>query len=268
MAHPRLSLNSLSSATWPLERDLDLAVELGIGHVALLHDKLEAATPERAVDLVRSAGVQATQVLARGTTPADPSQWPDDRDRLCRAVDLSAELGGTFVTVTTGPAGDLGWDAAAEALGRALEPVVAHGKRRGVVVAVESTLPVRPEIGFVHSFAHAVELARRFDLGVALESNYSSRERDLDRSLGEAGARLVTVQMSDLVSPSSALPDRAVPGDGGLPLGRLVRSALAAGFQGCFELEQLGPRIEAEGYAEAARRAVVVLDRLLADAGA
>lgn len=268
MAHPRLSLNSLSSASWPLERDLELAVELGFGQVALLLDKLDAATPDKAVELVRSAGLRTTQVLARGTTPSDPSQWPDDRVRLCRAIDLSAELGGTFVTVTTGSAGALGWDGAADAMGRALGSVIEHGRRRGITLAIEGTLPVRPEIGFVHSFAHTVELAHRFDLGVALESNYCCYERDLDQSLRLAGSRLVTVQMSDLVVPSTALPDRAVPGDGSLPLGTLIAATLAAGYQGAFELEQLGPRIEAEGYAEAARRAVEVLDQLLAGAGA
>jgi sugar phosphate isomerase/epimerase len=268
MTHPRLALNSLSTASWPLERDLELYVELGVGHAGFLLDKLDAATPDRAVDLIRSSGVGATQVFARGTTPSDPGQWPEDQARLCRAVDLAVELGGSCVTVTTGPAGDLGWDAAAEAMGVALGPVVGHGRQHGVTLAIEQTLPVRPEIGFVHSFADTVELAERFDLGVALESNYCCYERHIDQSVHAAGSRLAMVQLSDLVPPANALPDRAVPGDGVLPLGRMVATALAAGYQGFFELEQLGPRIESEGYAEACRRGVAVIDQLLVDAGA
>jgi len=41
-----------------------------------------------------------------------------------------------------------------------------------------------------------------------------------------------------------------------------------SGYAGVFELEMLGPRIEAEGYASACRRGVAHLDAVLAAAGA
>jgi hypothetical protein len=43
-------------------------------------------------------------------------------------------------------------------------------------------------------------------------------------------------------------------------MGALAR----AGYSGAFEIEMVGPRIEAEGYEPAIRRAVDRLDRLLA----
>ena len=50
------------------------------------------------------------------------------------------------------------------------------------------------------------------------------------------------------------------------PLDELVRMVLDAGFEGTFDLELMGPRIEAEGYACVIRRAVEhsteLLDRL------
>ena len=121
---------------------------------------------------------------------------------------------------------------------------------------------MRVEIGFVHSLRDSVELAERLDLGVVVETNYCFAERDLETTLQRAGSRIATVQVSDLVPPSTVIPDRAVPGDGVIPLERIAVLATAAGYAGPFEIEQLGPRIEAEGYEPALRRAIDQMNRI------
>ena len=62
------------------------------------------------------------------------------------------------------------------------------------------------------------------------------------------------VQVSDAVAGSVTTPDRAVPGDGDIPLESLLGRILEAGYQGAFDLEVIGPRIEQEGYASAIGR--------------
>ena len=63
------------------------------------------------------------------------------------------------------------------------------------------------------------------------------------------------MQLSDYVVGTLATPDRAVPGDGDIPFDRIVGQLLAAGYEGVFDLELIGPRIEAEGYERAVPRA-------------
>ncbi len=266
--HPRLALHSLSSATWPLERDLDLYGELGVTQAGFFLDKLLAAGADRAVELIRAAGVGATQICCAGPTTHDPARWPEDRARLRQALEIADALGAPWVGCTTGPAGPLLWEDAAAALGESLRPVVEAARSRRIGVAIEQTLPVRVEIGFVHSFRDTAELARRFGLGVVMETNYCSVERDIEHSIEAAADVVAIVQLSDLVPPSTVIPDRAVPGDGALPLERIVRLLVTSGYRGPFELEMLGPRIEAEGYAAACRRAVSAADRILTAAGA
>lgn len=266
--HPRLGLNSLSTANWPLERDIELYSDLGVCRVGLYLDKLIACGEGRAVELVADAGLRVDHVFARGVVPHDPGSWATDRARLLRALELAGELEAPVLTITTGPAGHLDWDEAAAALERALEPVVAEASHRSISVAIEQTLPVRVEVGFVHSFADSVALAARLGLRVVLEAGYCFAERNLDQSVKSASNALAVVQLSDLVVPSAAIPDRAVPGDGVVPLDRIVGLALRTGYDGVFELEMLGPRIEAEGYEPSCRRAVAVLDELLVRMGA
>jgi sugar phosphate isomerase/epimerase len=262
---PRVGLNSLSSATWTLAQDLALYDRLGVRRAGLYLDKLQAAGPDTAVELVGAADLHVDHVFARGIPLADRTGWSGERRRLLEAVDLAVALAAPMLTVTTGPATPLPWEAAAEACEEALGPVVAAAAGRGVRLALEQTLPVRPEIGFVHSFADTVVLARRIGAVAVLEANYAFAERGLDASLAEAGPLLGIVQLSDLVPPSTVVPDRAVPGDGVIPLDRVIRQVGAAGYRGPFELELIGPRIEAEGYEAACRRAVTYLSRLLAE---
>ena len=44
-----------------------------------------------------------------------------------------------------------------------------------------------------------------------------------------------------------ALPARAVPGDGAIPIETFIAQALAGGYAHGFDLELIGPRIDAEG---------------------
>jgi sugar phosphate isomerase/epimerase len=217
--------------------------------------------------MVRTAGIEVTQVCCPGVSVGDPDRWPDDRARMLDALDLAVALGAGCLGTTTGAAGSLSWEEAAAALGRALAPVADAAAGFDVVVAIEQTLPVRVEIGFVHSLRDSVELAGRFGLGVIMEANYCFNERGLADTLRAAGDRISRVQVSDLVPPSTVIPDRAVPGDGVVPLAALARLVVECGYNGPFELEMLGPRIEQEGYLSACRRGVVALSEILTLAG-
>lgn len=240
---PRVAVNSLSTASWTLEQDLELYAELGVHTAAWYLAKLDDAGVER----IKASGIVAHHVFTN-VTP----------ENVSRALDYAVELGAPRIAITTGPAEGKTWDDAALALDRLLAPF----RDRGPRIAVEQTLPVRVEIGFVHSLRDSIELAERLDLDVVVEANYCFNERDLDETLQRAGARIGTVQVNDLIPPSNVIPDRAVPGDGVIPLEHLVASTTAAGYAGPYEIEQLGPRIEAEGYAAALRRAIDQMNRI------
>ncbi|MDH4041529.1 MAG: sugar phosphate isomerase/epimerase, partial [Gammaproteobacteria bacterium] len=64
------------------------------------------------------------------------------------------------------------------------------------------------------------------------------------------------------------LPARAGPGDGDMPLERLLQWILGSGYLGAFDLELLGPRIDAEGHLEATRRAAIATGKQLEALGA
>jgi sugar phosphate isomerase/epimerase len=72
------------------------------------------------------------------------------------------------------------------------------------------------------------------------------------------------VQVSDYAVGTLSTPNRLVPGDGDIPLARIIGHVLDAGYEGVFDLELVGPRIEDEGYRSAISRSCDYLSQLLA----
>jgi hypothetical protein len=80
--------------------------------------------------------------------------------------------------------------------------------------------------------------------------------------------RTVLNSALDVVASMGGRPGGRVHlGEGELPIRRLMRDVLDAGYEGLFDLEVLGPAIEAEGYAPALRRGVDRASSLLAELG-
>jgi sugar phosphate isomerase/epimerase len=260
-------VSAVSSWQWSLDEDLAFWADADIDHVGLSLRKLEDAGLDRAISRVRDAGLRVSNIVEVGWWDLEaPATWSAQQDRLLGAVEAASALGGCLV-LTTGPAGSLEWDDAADALGRALAPVTLEAGAAGVPVTIEHTGPLRLDLSFVTTFRDGVDLARGLGVQACMEVNSCFAERGLTTSIASAHDVLGHVQVSDFVIGSLCTPDRAVPGDGDIDLARIFRALLAAGYGGAFEIELVGPRIETEGYASAIRRAVTSLDTLLAALG-
>lgn len=256
-------MSAVSSWRASLDDDLALWRELGVDHVGLSFRKLEEAGIDTAIDRIRDAGLRVSNVVEVGWWDlADPTTWPSQQERLRRAVDVGAELGGCLV-LTTGPALGLEWDDAAARFVDAIGPVRDAADARRVTVTVEHTGPLRLDLSFCTTFADGTDLARLAGIGLCMEVSSCFAERALAARIVEATDVLAHVQLSDFVVGSLCTPDRAVPGDGDIPLERIIGAVSGAGYAGAFELELVGPRIEDEGYRSAIARSIAHVDRIL-----
>jgi sugar phosphate isomerase/epimerase len=127
---------------------------------------------------------------------------------------------------------------------------------------------LRVDVGFVHSLRDVLDLATRLGTGVCMEVNACWAERALAETVRAGIDRIRLVQVSDYAIGTLCTPDRLVPGDGDIPLARILGMVLDAGYPGVFDLELIGPKIDAEGYDAAVPRAVERLDELLINLGA
>lgn len=263
-------MSAISTFRLSLPEDLEFWARHGIDHVGVSVAKLETFGWEQGAQLVVAAVEQGLDVVDLiGLGPfhlARPQRWDEQRDRLMRSIDTAVQLGAGCVVFTTGPFAPLPWNEAADALETALEPVLVEARRAGIDFAIEHTNSLRVDVGFVHTLRDAIDLAQRLGTGVCMEMNACWAERDLTATMQRGVDRIRLVQVSDFKIGTIASSQRLVPGDGDIPIGRIIGDLLAAGYDGAFELELIGDAILSEGYDAAVPRAVRALDELLASA--
>jgi sugar phosphate isomerase/epimerase len=270
--HPRLSVNSICSYGQPLADDIELWRELGVEHVALILPKIEEIGWPEARARVIDAGVRVSTIFGPTYRPldADPALgWrAEDQAGTDQTLEFAAEVGAASVYICTGAATTMAWDEAADAFCEFLAPSVALAESLGVPLLLEPTNPMRIDVSFVFWQRDAMDLARQAGTKVMLDFQSCWYERDLRAVVRDNIDLIHMVQLSDFVVGTTQTGDRAVPGDGDIPLEFLIDMVLDAGFEGAFDLELMGPRIEDEGYASVIRRAVERSSELLERLGA
>lgn len=263
--HPRLSVSQISSFTLTLDEDLELWDELGVDAVGIALRKLEATgDPLAAVQRLLDTDLRIANLLAPGPFRLDdPDGWPDQRPAADRLMEVALALRPEVVIMTTGPSGVLPWERAADAFEEITRGLVAEAEREGLLLAIEHTHSLRADVGFVHSLRDAMDLGFRVDMGTCLEINACWNERNLAGTITAGVDAIVAVQVSDFAIGTRTTPDRLVPGDGDLPIERIVRQLEAAGYTGTYDIELVGPKIEEEGYESAIRRSIDWMTELL-----
>jgi sugar phosphate isomerase/epimerase len=265
--HPRLSVSALSSVQWSLDQDLAFWHEAGITNVGVWLEKLDAAGRTAAVERVASAGLRVANLVAMGFTLDDPAMRAADEDRLLGALDAAAAMKAECVMITAGRGGVMPWEDAADALADAIVPVRSRAAELGIPLGFEHHNLLRSDVGFVHTLYDAVDLARRLDVLVLMEVNNCWAERGLAQTIAGGVDAIGLVQVDDYKIGTSVASHRVVPGDGDIPLPRIMGQLESAGYTGVYDLEILGPAIEDEGYPSAIARSLTYLEGVLEGIG-
>lgn len=264
--HPRISVSVVSAMHWPLPQMLDLLAELGVSAVSLTMARLGEA-PEAAATLVRESGLAVASVGTGGASLIETGQAT--LDRLAPLVDMAASLGCEAAFTVSGPAPErMSTDAAFDRLVACLGLAIDYATSKDIRLGIEHSTAATRQLGFVSSLADACALADRVGTGVVVELQNCWYERDLPRLFRANHERFLIVNVSDFKLGEPLSFNRRVPGDGSMPLEWLIGELLDAGYRGRFDIEFLGPAIEAEGYASAIGRSVEWLSERLVRWGA
>jgi sugar phosphate isomerase/epimerase len=218
----------------------DVAAAMAAGgaqRVGISRRRVEDAGWEVTAAALAGSGLELTHVVHGALFHlADEAGWEAEQMAAIATLDAAAGLGARCVYGVTGSAGALTWEQAADAFVLAVEPVAAHASRIGLPLLIEPTNLLFADVGFLHTLRDTVEVARRTGLGVCLDVQHCFAERDLRESIRRAAGSLGLVQLSDWI-PGRRTPFRAVPGDGAIPLERIVAATLEDGYGGLFDLE-------------------------------
>lgn len=263
--HKRLSVHNVTFYGESLAALEAHWAALGVSRLSILDSQL--LDPEFAKLLQRNAySVEAVCHIFGGGRLETGA--PAARDALLRVIDAAATVGARAVYMLTGGRGDLNWSQAADRFGGMIAPCVEHAKRAGVALAIENASSLYADIHLAHTLRDTITLAEASGLGICIELFHCWAEGDFEAMVQRALPRTELIQLSDYVLGDRALPGRAVPGDGAIPLEAFVGQALAGGYAHGFDLELIGPRIDAEGRLQSAQRACLVVGAMLDRLGA
>jgi sugar phosphate isomerase/epimerase len=268
--HPRVCLHQVAFIAESTTAFVEHCRDSGVPHMTLV-------TPL----LMRPGGLEEAQAALAAGGPRVAcvnhpfAGYPDlERDsgeaaaKLAEAITIAAALGAPSIYMLTGARGSLDWEAAAARFAALIAPCRALAADRGVTLLVENANSLNADLHIAHTLADAITLAGTAGIGLCLELHACWMEAGLARLFRRAMPITGLVQVSDYVLGDRTTPCRAVPGDGAIPLERLLGDVLEAGYEGVFDLELVGPRIAAEGSRAATRRAADYLSELLTRLGA
>jgi sugar phosphate isomerase/epimerase len=236
---------------------------LGAKRVSFSSQQLLEYGVQRARDMLGAAGQSTETITHVFRTGALAKTMADERAQLDRVIDAAAMLGARSIYMLTGGRGAMGWEEAADVFATAIAPSRQRARDAGVLLAIENTSPFYAHAHLANNLRDTTTLAELAEIGVCIDVFGCWTEAGLLDLIHRALPRCVLVQVSDYVPGDRALPCRAVPGDGAIPWPQILHCLAEAGYAGTFDLELIGPRIDAEGPLAAVRRAAEYVEDCL-----
>jgi sugar phosphate isomerase/epimerase len=269
--HERISVNALCFPGAELPEMAGYWRELKPSRIAFMSQLLPADLTV-ARDIIAEGPYRFESIvhllLTGGDLEAPEDVLAAERAKLSKVVESVASLGGKSIYLLTGGRGGLSWEDAAGRFCDLVAPCVSQAKAAGVKLLLEPATVFHSDLHIAHSLRDTTILAEMAGIGVNVDIFACWSEAGLKETIARASPRMHLVQVCDYVYGDRSLPCRAVPGDGNIPLQRIFDWILSAGYEGAFDLELIGPRIDAEGRLQAARRAADIVGQMLSALGA
>ncbi|MFV0135890.1 sugar phosphate isomerase/epimerase family protein [Streptomyces sp. HMX87] len=244
----RFSINQMTVKQLSLPELADACAALGVRHVGLWREPVQAYGVQATAKLMRDAGLSVSTLCRGGfLTDIDPVPRAEALGDNHAAIDEAAALGtDTLVLVSGGlPAGSKDLHGARERIADALAVLGPYAAERGVRLAIEPLHPMyAADRCVVSTLTQALDLAERFpaeQVGVTVDTYHIWWDDQAPAQIARAGAqgRIHTFQLADWTTPlpEGVLNGRGQLGDGAIDMREWKTHVEAAGYTGPIEVE-------------------------------
>lgn len=251
------------TSEWDLEQDVATYSTIdGIDGIGIWRNELDEVGLDRAVEILDSSSLTVTSLIsARGFTEDYEEAIEDGR----RAIQQAAAIGAPQLLVLTGPRIGVSTVEADDIAREALEALAPEAADAGITLAFE---PIHPLDAACYSstvtLGQAEEVVRSVpQTGLLFDTWNSWWEPDIEQTLERVSDTLVGVQIADWRSGRVDPRDRALPGEGVVPLQSLIDVIESTGYDGWYELEVITGRYEPDEYETMLRDAVGTMEEYL-----
>ncbi|MEM9657783.1 MAG: sugar phosphate isomerase/epimerase family protein [Planctomycetota bacterium] len=248
-----LSMNEVTTFRWSFVEDVHRFADAGYDGIGVWRQKISDFGEDRGVELLEESSLRVTNLLwAGGFTGSDGRSLRDAIDDAAEAIRLAAELNAGCLVVYPGGRNNHTYRHAERLLRNALDELLDLAVPNGVVLAIEPMHPAcATEWTFLNDIASAVAFVEQFqcpELKIVFDTYHFGQDQSVLANLTEIVQHIGMVHLGDLRDAHSIDQDRCPLGEGRIPLGRIVRGLIDAGYEGDFDVELIGHEIELSDY--------------------
>lgn len=251
----RLSCNEMTTYRWSFEEDVEQYRKAGFSKIGVWRQKISDFGEERGAELLRDSGLGVSNLLwAGGFTGSDGRTYRDAVEDGRDAILLAAALEADCLVVYTGARAGHTNKHARRLVEHAFSELLDVAEDADIVLAIE---PMHPNYAAgwtcLTGLCAALDFLQRIEnprLKLVFDTYHLANEADLLTRIPDLIPRIGVVHLADGRHSPGPEQDRTRLGDGNLDPAGIVRALEAAGYQGAYDVELIGPDIEAGNYCE------------------
>jgi sugar phosphate isomerase/epimerase len=243
----QFGVSEFTTNPWSFEQDVEAYARLGVAAMEVCEVKLDEARGAEQLDQVARHGmrISSLQPTVRTLFPSqsqpEPTEVPDRMARYRHSIErfASATQGVPFVTNTgIPPNGNM--THVLEVAAREFRALADFAREHGVRVCLEplnpSIMNVESAVWTLHQGMDVVRAVDRENFGICLDLWNIFQNANVEDEIRACGDRTFIMQLADWRTPRSYL-DRHIPGQGEIPLPRLLRAIHESGYRGPYVVE-------------------------------
>jgi len=238
----RLSINQMTTPRWSLEEDLERYFQAGIPAIGLNWQKFNDDATPRDVERIREGSLPVSSLGWCGWfTGAGGQTYRDAMLDARRKLRVARQVGADCLLVIPGPQATHIRTHAARLTVDALSELCEAASDSSVRIAIQPMHALfRKGWSFLNTLEETLRLLERVgcqQAGMCFGTYHLWQEENLITRIPEALSRIALVQLSDWRDSPRCENDRAMIGEGRVPLRTIIGALEASGYRGYYEVE-------------------------------
>jgi sugar phosphate isomerase/epimerase len=241
----RLCIHTITTKPWPIETAAEKFGKAGVGGITVWRDALNGRNITTVSTLLKDNGLAVVSLCRGGFFPStDSAKRKAAIDDNKRAIDEASELGAPMVVLVCGSDPHQPLDTSRAQIREGIEAVLDHASKAKVKLAIEPLHPMYADTrSAINTLAQANDMATAINspfVGVAVDVYHLWWEPSLQSEIARCGknGHLFAFHICDWNVPTvDILNDRALMGEGCIPVRQIRSWVEATGFKGFNEVE-------------------------------
>jgi sugar phosphate isomerase/epimerase len=245
----RLCIHTITTKPWSLEEAVTYYARAGVAGITVWREALAGRDPAEAGSQIREAGLEVVSLCRGGFFPAlEASARASAVEENMRIIDEAQALGAPLVVLVCGAVPGQPLEVSRQQIAEGIEAILPYAGERQVKLAIEPLHPMYADNrSAINTLRQANALCTALDspwLGVAVDVYHVWWDPELESQIRRSGemGKLFAFHICDWKTPEHILYDRALMGEGCIPIRQIRGWMASSGFAGFHEVEIFSTR--------------------------